>query len=149
MRTKATKPKVDPYLEGLMGKLLERFANLERKMDALLSQSGKSGGGSQSHQPQPPLQPKRERQMYEAICADCSKVCEVPFQPSEDRAVYCKQCFAKRKTGNRPQINTRPGMPVLTPVAMPARPANKPMPVPTAVSEKAKKKPAKKTKKKK
>ena len=151
MRTKAVKPKVDPYLEGLMAKLLERLTSLEKKMDAVLAQSGgKSGSPNPQSNPQPPK--RHDRTMYEAICADCSKVCEVPFQPSEARAVYCKQCFANRKQQGRPGNNNiikNPGMPVLTPVAMPTRSANKPMPVPTAVSAKEKKKPAKKKKKKK
>ncbi|MDD5681408.1 MAG: hypothetical protein PHI59_09245, partial [Candidatus Omnitrophica bacterium] len=28
------------------------------------------------------------------------KECEVPFKPSGDRPVYCKECFSKRKAGN-------------------------------------------------
>ncbi len=37
------------------------------------------------------------REMYDAVCAECGKPCKVPFQPSEDRPVYCSECFAKRK----------------------------------------------------
>jgi len=33
------------------------------------------------------------RQMYPAICADCGKACEVPFQPKGDRPVKCLDCF--------------------------------------------------------
>ena len=39
------------------------------------------------------------REMHKATCADCSKECEVPFKPSGDRPVYCRECFAKRKGG--------------------------------------------------
>ena len=39
------------------------------------------------------------REMFKATCADCQKECEVPFKPSGDRPVYCKECFAKRKGG--------------------------------------------------
>jgi CxxC-x17-CxxC domain-containing protein len=39
----------------------------------------------------------RPRQMHKATCADCKKECEVPFKPSGDRPVYCKECFSKRK----------------------------------------------------
>jgi CxxC-x17-CxxC domain-containing protein len=35
------------------------------------------------------------RQMFPVICADCGKETEVPFQPSEDRPVYCSDCFRK------------------------------------------------------
>ena len=33
------------------------------------------------------------RQMYPAVCAQCGKDTEVPFQPSGDRPVYCSECF--------------------------------------------------------
>lgn len=33
-----------------------------------------------------------ERQMYPAVCAECGKETEVPFKPSEDRPVYCRDC---------------------------------------------------------
>jgi CxxC-x17-CxxC domain-containing protein len=36
---------------------------------------------------------RRERQMYPATCSDCGKETEVPFQPREDRPVYCSDCF--------------------------------------------------------
>ena len=38
-----------------------------------------------------------ERQMFDAVCASCGKACKVPFQPLEDRPVYCSECFAKMK----------------------------------------------------
>ncbi|OGW82842.1 MAG: DNA-directed RNA polymerase [Omnitrophica bacterium RIFCSPLOWO2_01_FULL_45_10] len=41
------------------------------------------------------------REMFKAICAECKKECEVPFKPREDRPVYCKECFAKRKSSGR------------------------------------------------
>ena len=27
--------------------------------------------------------------MFDAVCAACGKACKVPFQPREDRPVYC------------------------------------------------------------
>ncbi|MEA5142834.1 MAG: zinc-ribbon domain containing protein [Oscillibacter sp.] len=36
------------------------------------------------------------RQMYDAVCAECGKPCKVPFQPRDDRPVYCSDCFSKR-----------------------------------------------------
>ena len=42
----------------------------------------------------------RPREMHKATCADCKKECEVPFKPSGDRPVYCKECFSKRKGGS-------------------------------------------------
>jgi len=38
--------------------------------------------------------------MHRATCADCQKECELPFKPTGDRPVYCKECFAKRRAGN-------------------------------------------------
>lgn len=41
------------------------------------------------------------REMHKAICEECKKECEVPFKPSGDRPVYCKDCFSKRKGDRR------------------------------------------------
>ncbi|MDD5634823.1 MAG: DNA-directed RNA polymerase [Candidatus Omnitrophica bacterium] len=37
------------------------------------------------------------REMHKAVCSECGKECEVPFKPSGDKPVYCKDCFSKRK----------------------------------------------------
>jgi CxxC-x17-CxxC domain-containing protein len=37
------------------------------------------------------------RQMYPAICSNCGKPTEVPFQPRSDKPVYCRECFAERR----------------------------------------------------
>jgi CxxC-x17-CxxC domain-containing protein len=36
------------------------------------------------------------REMHKAKCSECGKDCEVPFKPSGDRPVYCKECFKKK-----------------------------------------------------
>ena len=123
-------PKVDPYIDGLMAKLLERLVSLERKMDSVVSHVSRmaSGSGNQPKGSQPPAMkpqaPRHERTMYEAVCADCSKVCEVPFKPSEDRAVYCKACWAVRKSGGGP-APAKKGFPMFTPVSLPPKPVSK------------------------
>jgi CxxC-x17-CxxC domain-containing protein len=38
---------------------------------------------------------KAPREMHDAVCAQCGKECQVPFEPKEDRPVYCSECFAK------------------------------------------------------
>ncbi|MDD5081422.1 MAG: hypothetical protein PHC58_05485 [Candidatus Omnitrophica bacterium] len=38
-------------------------------------------------------------------CAKCNKECEVPFKPTGDRPVYCKDCFSKSGENNRFQRN--------------------------------------------
>jgi len=37
------------------------------------------------------------RVMHKAICADCGKECEVPFEPREGRPVYCGECYPKTR----------------------------------------------------
>lgn len=41
--------------------------------------------------------------MFQAVCVECKKNCEVPFRPSGERPTYCKECYAKRKNGNHSQ----------------------------------------------
>ena len=48
-----------------------------------------SGGGRGNFGP---------KEMHKATCAECGSECEVPFKPSEDRPVYCKECFRKRRS---------------------------------------------------
>ena len=43
--------------------------------------------------------PDESRPMYKAVCANCGKSCEVPFRPSGDRPVYCRDCFRARSEG--------------------------------------------------
>ena len=38
-----------------------------------------------------------QRQMFPAVCAQCGKETEVPFEPREDRPVYCSDCYNKIK----------------------------------------------------
>ena len=40
---------------------------------------------------------RTERQMYPAVCAQCGKETQVPFQPRDDRPVYCSDCFATKR----------------------------------------------------
>ena len=37
------------------------------------------------------------RQMYSATCAECGCQTEVPFRPSMDRPVYCRDCFGRQQ----------------------------------------------------
>ena len=38
-----------------------------------------------------------DRQMYDATCSDCNTQTQVPFKPAEDRPVYCRDCYQKRR----------------------------------------------------
>jgi CxxC-x17-CxxC domain-containing protein len=35
------------------------------------------------------------RQMFPAICAECGRDTEVPFEPRNGRPVYCSDCYSK------------------------------------------------------
>jgi CxxC-x17-CxxC domain-containing protein len=37
-----------------------------------------------------------DREAFEAVCSACGKVAILPFQPSGDRPVYCRNCFKQR-----------------------------------------------------
>jgi CxxC-x17-CxxC domain-containing protein len=39
------------------------------------------------------------RMMHQAMCDKCGRSCEVPFQPTGEKPVYCNECFAA--TGGR------------------------------------------------
>jgi CxxC-x17-CxxC domain-containing protein len=36
---------------------------------------------------------KPRRQMFPAVCAQCGKDTEVPFEPRQGRPVYCSNCY--------------------------------------------------------
>ncbi|MHB0870699.1 MAG: zinc-ribbon domain containing protein [Chloroflexota bacterium] len=45
---------------------------------------------------------RTERQMFDAVCAECGKDTRVPFEPRSDRPVYCSDCFeTQRSSRNR------------------------------------------------
>ena len=35
----------------------------------------------------------RSREMFTVVCADCGVETQVPFQPTSDRPVYCRECY--------------------------------------------------------
>ena len=37
------------------------------------------------------------RQMYPAVCSDCGKTAQVPFEPRNGKPVYCSDCYRKVK----------------------------------------------------
>jgi CxxC-x17-CxxC domain-containing protein len=54
---------------------------------------GYGGGGYGARAP---------RTMYDAVCSQCGAQTQVPFQPRQDRPVYCDECFAKQRA-SRPR----------------------------------------------
>ena len=39
----------------------------------------------------------RPRQMHTVTCAECGAETQVPFEPTEGRPVYCRECYAKQR----------------------------------------------------
>ena len=116
-----------PDIAGLIIKVQQQLSFLEKKIDTLIAGQGQASQKTFERKEQPkhfqrfdhsnhPRDSRqdshyRERMLHKAICADCHKECEVPFKPSQDRPVYCKDCFSKRKGpssfGERPDNKFR------------------------------------------
>ncbi len=56
-----------------------------------------------SSTPSPPLQPAgfvrkgKSPELFDAICSNCGKQTQVPFNPDPEKDVFCKECYEKRK----------------------------------------------------
>ena len=37
------------------------------------------------------------REMHDAICAECGASTQVPFEPKNDRPIYCSDCYQARR----------------------------------------------------
>lgn len=46
---------------------------------------------------------RREVSMHKAICDKCHKSCEVPFKPSNDKPIYCNDCFGDKRGNEAPR----------------------------------------------
>ena len=114
---------VEPDIAVQINKMQQQLVSLENKIDTLINRSSERpfqgrhfskpfqrfdrsdryGKGRQDNGP-------GERIFTQVICADCKKECEVPFKPSADRPVYCKDCFSKRKDTSsfRERYDNRP-----------------------------------------
>ena len=53
---------------------------------------GRSFGGEKRFRP---------AEMHKATCSTCGNECEVPFKPSGDKPVYCRDCFAKNRSHDK------------------------------------------------
>ena len=40
---------------------------------------------------------RQPKEMFIAVCAECGGEAKVPFEPKNDRPIYCSDCFAKSK----------------------------------------------------
>jgi CxxC-x17-CxxC domain-containing protein len=51
----------------------------------------RNGGGSRGG-----FQQRGDREMFPATCSECGRETMVPFRPSGDKPVYCKDCYRPR-----------------------------------------------------
>jgi CxxC-x17-CxxC domain-containing protein len=68
------------------------FTNSPSRCPACRSQrksEGGFGGGRRSSGP---------REMFSATCSSCGRTCEVPFQPTGSKPVYCSDCFSSQRS---------------------------------------------------
>jgi len=42
-------------------------------------------------------QQREPREMFDVTCAACGAPTQVPFRPSNDRPVYCRDCFQSNR----------------------------------------------------
>lgn len=134
------KPQKDTDLAAYMVKIQEQLAVLEQKLDSFMTKSltelaramptlktaapqVQAASGAQAR----PADPK-SRPMFQATCAECGKECEVPFRPSGDRPVYCKECWARRRSAGAPKSAPGSGIVAMSPAAhkTPPKPSEPP-----------------------
>lgn len=41
---------------------------------------------------------RRQREMFPAVCDECGRETQVPFQPTSGKPVYCSECFERRRS---------------------------------------------------
>ncbi len=59
------------------------------------------GGGPRAAGARTFGKPPFDKQLFKATCASCGNPCEVPFRPSGEKPVYCRDCF-RRQEGDGP-----------------------------------------------
>jgi CxxC-x17-CxxC domain-containing protein len=103
---------VETDLAGLINKIYEQLVALEKKVDTLISRSSDRAQDGDRFQKSAPRfrhsehsdrggarndDRSREKNFTQAVCSSCGKECEIPFRPTGDRPVYCRDCFSARK----------------------------------------------------
>ena len=79
-----------------------RCPDCRRARKAQQGAGGSSGGGSYSSgggYSNSGGYERAPRQMFDAVCSNCGKETQVPFQPRGDKPVYCSDCFESVRGG--------------------------------------------------
>lgn len=45
--------------------------------------------------------------MHDAVCSSCGKDCQVPFRPTGEKPVYCRDCFQKEDSDSSSRPRTK------------------------------------------
>lgn len=107
-------------IADVVTKIQEQLAVLDRKLDSFMTKSlnelaqalAASKPAQVVHVPvstsNPQLNNRSGRPMYAVVCFECGKDTEIPFKPSGDRPVFCKECFAKRRGQSAKVVESKP-----------------------------------------
>jgi len=81
---------------------IKRLADLQEKRATFRQQRPRgdrnmSGGGERGGRYGRPRSTYGGSTMTNVTCSDCGKETEVPFKPTGDRPVYCRDCFQKHR----------------------------------------------------
>lgn len=144
-------------INQVMAQIQAQLASLDKKLDAFINKSltdiAEALAAQKAAAAPRPIQPvasapvarpaeQSRRPMFAIVCYECGKDSELPFKPAAGRPVYCKECFAKRKSGHSAPNNE------VKPTPAPTIAAKEPIPVTVKAKKKAPaaKKPAAKKK---
>jgi len=113
------KRKKDGDIYDVMTQMQGQLAVLDKKLDSFMTKSLTElaealAASKPVARPQVPVRPAQNdyqsrRPMYAIICYQCGRDSELPFKPSSNRPVYCRECFAKRKGRTAPESERKLG----------------------------------------
>ncbi len=64
----------------------------QRRKTSRNDRGGGGGGGGGGYDSRP------QRELFDVTCDECGQQTQVPFRPSQDRPVYCRDCFSRRRS---------------------------------------------------
>lgn len=88
---------IDSGVIALINKMQQQLVFLEKKIDILISQSSQRPSAAKGYGKTRQGNSFKERNLVKVTCAECNQECEVPFRPSGNRPVYCRDCFSKHR----------------------------------------------------
>jgi len=87
----------------LFDQLNQRLSVIEKKIDTLISKpsapkdSFRSFDNSKRRDNNRDSNFREEKSFTRVVCSKCAKECEIPFKPTGNRPVFCKECFSKNE----------------------------------------------------